>query len=173
MKKRLKILIPAMVFSIIGIMICMIVIKLVQENKITKQIQNLPPFAFNYLNSDEIFTDSDLVLEKALLITFFHPECDFCHIQLDEISKNLEKFSSFQILFISHAETGSIISLASKYKLMNEENIVFLEDRAFIFEQIFGKSSLPASFIYSAQGKLLKQFKGQVNVKILLEYLNN
>ena len=40
-----------------------------------------------------------------------------------------------------------------------------------IFEDIFGKSGIPASFIYNKQGKLVKQFKGEVKVNALLKYL--
>lgn len=40
-----------------------------------------------------------------------------------------------------------------------------------VFDDIFGKSGVPASFIYDKNGKLVKQFKGEVKVEALLKYL--
>jgi peroxiredoxin len=173
MKKKLKILIPTIIILLAGFMVFKIHAKLKQKEKITEQIQTLPPMAFTKLNSGELFTDENIEPGKVTLITHFHPDCDFCHAQLKEIAEQLEKFASAQLLLISNAETDSINKMIKEYGLDNKENVTLLYDEDAIFKDVFGEKGVPVSLIYNKKGKLEKLFKGTVKVQEILKYIND
>jgi peroxiredoxin len=172
MKKKLKILIPTIIALLASFMIYKISAKLNQKEKIAKQIQTIPPMTFNKLNSGELFTDESIEPGKAVLIIHFHPDCDFCHAQLEEISAQLEKFVTVQILLISNAETDSINKIIKEYGLDNKENITLLHDEDAIFDNVFGEKGVPTSLVYNKERRLQKLFKGKVKVEEILKYIN-
>lgn len=137
------------------------------KKQIEKQIQTLPPFAFNKLSDGSLFTNDSLNTSQMVLILYFDPECDFCHKQLEEISKNIEKFSNFQLLLISSAKKSEIQTITDTYRLSDKPNIVILHDADYIFDDIFGKSGIPTSLVYDTNNQLLKKFKGLVNTQKL------
>lgn len=172
MKSKLKILF----FSIIGITILFMVYKIAntvnKQKKLEKQIQTLPPFAFYTIKNNNIFTEDSLKQSKCLLIMYFHPDCDFCHAQLEEMNHEINKFSGFQILLISNADKEPISSLLNNYQLSKSPNISILQDKDFVFSDIFGKSPVPTSLVYSKSHKLLKRFKGKVRVDSIIKLCN-
>ncbi len=145
---------------------------LAQKDKIAAQIQSMPPFTFTNTSTGSIFTDGNLQPNLSSLIIYFHPDCEFCQEQAAGISKKIDDFNSFQLLFVSHAGSVAIKSFSDKYALSSHQNIVFLEDTNLIISSIFGKSGVPSSFIYNKHGKLVKHFKGEAKIEELLKYLN-
>lgn len=172
MKKKLKVIIPITILLLIGFMAYGIYSKQAEKEKIAEQIQTLPPITFYKLNTGELFTNENIVPDREVLIIHFHPDCDFCHAQLEEIGTQLKKFANTQILLISSAETDSINKMIKELGLNDTKNITLLHDEYFIFDDIFGKSGVPMSLIYNKEGKLQKQFKGQVKVEEILKYIN-
>jgi thiol-disulfide isomerase/thioredoxin len=171
MRKTLKITVLAIVLSVLGFMAYKISAKITKKQEIAQQIQTIPSFYFYKLGTDSVFTEVNLTPNKASLIVNFHPECGHCQYEAEIIGKQVNDFKAYQLLFISYAETETIKEFAKKYKLAGYPNIIFLEDKDMIFNDIFGKSGIPNSFIYDKNGKLLKQFKGEVKVEALLKYL--
>jgi len=172
MKKQfIKKILIASVLIVLSFMAYEIYAMIEKKTKITEQIKTIPEFSFYKLGTDSIFTHENLEQNKATLIIYFHPDCEFCQNEAKIISKRINEFKKYQLIFISYAEINEIKTYSSKHKLNNLPNIIFLEDKDMIFDDIFGKSGIPVSFIYNKQGKLTKQFKGQVKVNALLKYL--
>ncbi|MBN1251322.1 MAG: redoxin domain-containing protein [Bacteroidales bacterium] len=171
MKKVLKIVIPALIVFVLSFMAYKIYAIIESKAKIAEQIKTIPEFYFYKLGTDSTFTHLNLKQNKSALIIYFHPECEHCQNEAEIISKRIDEFKEYQLVFISYAETQEIKTYASKHKLLGYENITFLEDKDMIFNDIFGKSGIPNSLIYSEQGKLTRQFKGEVKVDALLKYL--
>jgi thiol-disulfide isomerase/thioredoxin len=172
MKKILKILIPLIFILAIGFMVYKISVKIIQKEIITEQIQTLPPFAFKNIIDGKDFTNAQLDNEKPVLITYFHPECEYCQEQASLINQQLDSFSNYVLLMVSYADSAVIKIFSEKYSLAGYQNIVFLEDKDLIFKEIFGETAVPNSFIYNKQGKLVKQMKGEAKIEELLKYLN-
>jgi peroxiredoxin len=169
MRKNHKILIPAIFIVLIVFMVYKITAYKIEQEKLTEKIQILPSFSFSKLNSQEKFTNKAIEPNKPLIITYFHPDCNFCQEQATQINKQIESFNKYQILFISNAEAYEIDSFAIFSMLSDKENIIFLHDKDLIFEKIFGKTVLPTSFIYNKQHVLVKQFKGEARIEELLK----
>ena len=144
--------------------------KIDKKQQIAENIRQIPAFYF-YTLQDSVFTNADLQQDKATLIINFHPECEHCQYEAEIIGKRINDFTNYQLVWVSYADTQQIKTFAQSYKLSDYKNITFLHDKDMVFDDIFGKSGIPASFIYDKNGKLRKQFKGEAKVEALLKYL--
>ena len=171
MKKLIKTVLITLVVIVLSFLGYEIYAKIVQKQKIAQQIKRMPEFYFYKPGTNNVFTEADLKPNKATLIINFHPECEHCTYEAEIISKQASDFEQYQLLFISYADTQQIKTFANKHQLTGYRNITFLEDKDMVFDDISGKSGVPTSFIYDKNGKLVKQFLGEVKVEALLKYL--
>jgi len=148
-----------------------ITIQIRQKKIIERKIQTLPQFSFPEILGNN-FNSSYINSDKSCLIIYFHPECDHCQYEAEQICLNIDQFYNFQIVMISPASRESIEDFANNYHLLEIDNISILIDTLDVFHNAFGPNPLPTSFIYNKERKLVKQFKGEVTTEALLNYLN-
>ncbi len=142
-----------------------------QKRIIENKIQTIPEFIYYDLFGEK-FNSSYINDNNSCLIIYFHPECEYCHYEAEQISLNIDRFYSFQIIMISTASRESVKDFANKYHLLEFDNISVLIDTLDVFHNTFGPNTFPASFIYNKERKLVKHFKGEVSTEALLKYLN-
>ena len=116
------------------------------------------------------FTNDSIQKEQAYLIVYFNSECEHCQNEAEQIGKQIDEFDIYQILMISYETKETILAFREKHKLINP-SITFLQDSEYQFDDIFGNSPIPTSFIYNKKRALVKQFKGEVKTEALLNYL--
>ena len=145
--------------------------KIKQTERIEEKIQTIPQFSFQEILGDN-FNSSYINSDKSCLIIYFHPECDYCQYEAEQIVLNMDQFSNHQIIMISSASRDSIEKFVNSYHLLEFDNISILIDTLDGFHNIFGHNPFPTSFIYNKERKLVKQFKGEVTTEALLKYLN-
>ena len=151
-------------------MLAIIVKKVKHKNALTEQIQSIPEFSFiNVLNQNN-FTNDSLAKAQACLIVYFNSECEHCQSEAEQISKQINRFDKFQVLMISYEPIETILAFREYYKLLSPA-ITFLQDSESQFDDIFGNSPIPTSFIYNKNRVLVKQFKGEVKTQTLIKYL--
>lgn len=148
-----------------------ILTKAKQKNKIAKQIQTIPEFELQTLDSIP-FTNANLKLNVNTIFIYFNSECDFCQHEAKSISDNLNEFKTVQFVFISIEDIDIIKQFSIKYKLNNKPNITFLYDNSSAFTTQFGAQSIPYILIYDSNQKLIKKHKGQLNANGILRALN-
>ncbi|MFN7602113.1 MAG: peroxiredoxin family protein [Bacteroidota bacterium] len=127
------------------------------------------------LNLDDLYTLDSLQFRlketSPVVLIFFNSGCEHCQYELSEIKKNLSSFSGTQLLFLSSENITSIKSAAEKYIGEIPSNINFLKiNREDVFEK-FGALSVPHIFVYSAEKKLVKEFKGETKVEAIIQHL--
>ena len=148
------------------------IIKRIKQKKIIEnKIQTIPEFIYYDLLGEK-FNSSYINDNNSCLIIYFHPECEYCHYEAEQISLNIDQFYDFQIIMISTASSESVKDFANNYHLLEFDNISVLIDTLDVFHNTFGPNPFPASFIYNKERKLVKQFKGEVSTEALLKYLN-
>jgi peroxiredoxin len=135
------------------------------------KIQTLPQFSFQQILGGN-FESPHINNKNSCLIIYFHPECDYCHYEAEQIGLNIDRFYNFQIIMISTASCESVKDFANNYHLLEFDNISVLIDTLDVFHNTFGPNPFPTSFIYNKERKLVKQFKGEVSTEALLKYLN-
>lgn len=169
MKKK-KILIVIIV-SLIAYLSYNIITKAKEKNEIAKKIQTIPNFELQTLDSIS-FTNSNLKPNLSNIFIYFNSDCDFCHHEAKSVSQNLNKFKKVQFIFVSFEETEAIKKFSELYKLDNQENIIFLEDKKGVFSTTFNANSIPYILIYDKNNNLIKKHKGQLNANGILRVLN-
>lgn len=105
------------------------------------------------------------------IIFYFHPECDHCGYEADDVKKQLADFQSAQLIWISPVDSATIRQFAQQHQLDQIPNIHWMSDTANVFPKIFNPDLLPSSWIFDRDGKLLKHFNGQTKPENLLKYL--
>ena len=170
MRKYLKRIIVILIFIIIGYFGCSIIQKIKQKNITTQHIQNIPEFSFKTLDNTD-FTKNDLDRDKPKLIIYFNSECEFCQSEAIRIQKNLIDFKGIQLVFISYEPIEKIRSFAEQYKLLNKENVIFLEGEKLFFVNSLDVKKFPYMLLYSKEGKLIKEFKGATKIEIIIKAL--
>jgi len=170
MSKIIKTILFVILLLLVSYMLMVIVKKAKHKNAITEQIQSIPEFSFINIQNQNIYTNDSLGVEKATLIVYFNSECEHCQNEAEQISKRIQEFDNFQVLMISYEPQETILAFREKYKLISPA-IIFLQDSESQFDDIFGRSPIPASFIYNKDRALVKQFKGEVKAETLIKYL--
>lgn len=169
MKK--KNIVIVIVVSLLSYLSYNIITKVKEKNKIAKRIQTIPQFELKTLNNVS-FSNTDLKQNTSTIFIYFNSDCDFCHHEAKSISQNLDKFKNVQFVFVSFEETKNIKKFAELYKLDNQENIIFLEDKKSVFSIQFNANSIPYILIYNQKNELVKKHKGQLNANGILRVLN-
>ena len=128
-------------------------------------------YTFNDITGNS-YTDKLIYTNNSFLIIYFHPDCDYCHYEVEQIILNMDKFSMHQIIMIATATRKSIEEFTLNHYLTEFDNISVLIDTLDQFYEAFGPNSLPTSFIYNKDKNLVKRFEGEVSTEALLTFLN-
>jgi peroxiredoxin len=169
MKKKIKLLVAITLLSIVGYLGYNIASTLNYKNEVTKRIQSIPNFSFHDLNGD-VYTEKNLP-NKSIIFIYFNSNCEYCQSKATKIQQRLSDFKETQLVFVSFEEAASIKLFATAYKLDNQENIIFLEDRKGQFSHIFDVHSIPYIVVYDADRKFLQKFKGATKIDNILEVI--
>jgi thiol-disulfide isomerase/thioredoxin len=119
-----------------------------------------------------LYKVSSLPSGKKTLLIHFNSTCEHCQYEAQELVKNAERLQSHNILLISDERIAIIQKFYEKYNLAKIPHLQILKSNGIDFKQYFGTSSVPAIFIYSAENKLLKHYKGEAKIEAILKYLD-
>ena len=139
--------------------------KLEHKEEVNNNINTLQDF--NYTNLDG--TRKSLNNEDTpTVIFFFNPECEHCQAEAKLVSEHAADFEKAKVYFLSTEDLESIKNFAHDFNLEAYEvgQVDYME-----VAYPMGVNTFPMCFIYSAEGKLLKQFKGEVKIEAITNYL--
>lgn len=169
MKKNVLFALAIVLISFTGYLLYKIV-KTKQQNDVVKtNKQTLPNFSF--YNLDSVVTNNSFIKEgKPICVFYFNADCEHCQYEAKEIKKNIVLFKNAQIVMVSFNTKVDIKKFIQQYGL-NYPNITFLQDPKYQFATWFGKTSVPAVYIYNAQHKLVKEYHGETKIEAIIKYL--
>jgi len=124
-------------------------------------VNELPHLKFTTLEGAATSTRN---LETPLVLILFFADCDHCQREAKEIEKNLDLFTGKNIQFISAEEIPVIQKFSVDYGLNNEPNVKFGRAESVDVYMNFGSIPTPAIYVYSADKRLIKSFKGETPV---------
>jgi len=170
MKKYIRIIIPLIVFVTLFYTGYRMFEQSKFKKKQTEKLEHIPVFKLKS-TSGKYFTNKDIKGSVPVVFFYFNSECDFCLIEIQEIVKNIKRFNSIQLIFVSFEPIQKIIMFQATCKLDGYNNIAFLSDYKNIFSETFGVKTLPSSLVYNKYGKLVSRNNGAVKVNYLLKAL--
>jgi len=169
-KKSILIVVVIAVLGLLSYLGFNVISKAKEKNKIAKQLEKIPGFEFLTLEQKP-FTKANLKPNLNTIFVYFNSECDFCQLEAQSISDNLEKFKNVQFIFVSTEPIETIKQFLEQYNLNNQDNITFLYDNDNTFSNRFDASSIPYILIYNSKQSLIKKHKGQLNANGILRAL--
>jgi peroxiredoxin len=108
---------------------------------------------------------------KKTILILFQASCEHCQNESRQIAERLDKFSKYQLYFISSSPMTEIQKFSVSYKLADQPNIHFARTEGYVIVDNFGPIPAPSLFIYSENGELLNSFEGEMEVDTIIKYL--
>ena len=153
-------------FSLLLFLMYNIIEKVAAKKEVQAKIQTLP-IGVPLFTLDSTYYQ--LQRNRTVVLIYFNSECQHCQYELGEIQKNVPAFADTEIVFMSSENLSVIREIPPQYTL-TQPNFHFTKiNPEDVFEN-FGSLSVPNIFIYGADGKLIKEFKGETKMEAILKY---
>jgi thioredoxin-related protein len=134
------------------------------------RFRNFPPVKLLMPDSITYFTKEALPKNKPVLLMVFHPTCEHCQHETENITKNIDKFKGIQIVMSTMVPLFEMKAFMDKYKLASYDNIIVAQDYTFFLPPYFQFNNLPFLAFYNKKKKLVSTFGGSLPVdKIIAE----
>jgi len=130
---------------------------------------SLPDFTFVSPDGLKV-SAADFDNGKPLVVFYFDPTCAHCKEQAEWVAFEIDKFQWVDLLWVAWAATDGIPDFNDQY-FPQTENVFYAIDTEAQFDDLFGFCQIPTVFAYSAEGQLLRKFKGGIRVSKLLKTL--
>lgn len=138
-------------------------------SKKNQETQNdLPKMQINLINGPVVQAKE---IDEKTIIVLFQPDCSHCHKEAKQIAENLESFKAYKLYFVSSAALSDIERFGNDFELTGKENVRFGSALSESIYNNYGPIEAPSIYIYSEEGKLIKQFNGEVEISELLKYI--
>jgi hypothetical protein len=167
-----KIILSTIILTIFifGLYLAIGIVRKIQNQRIvTEKIAQLPAFSFSTL-SNEVF-NSEVISKGPVLVLYFHPECEHCQWEMGEIFKSQIPVAFSKVLLISSAQSDTILNFLRQFHYSDYPSVIPLVDSSYNFEQYFGSSMVPSSYVYDSDLKLIKFIRGEAKTEAILNLL--
>lgn len=141
----------------------------IRTAKVVEQ-QQLPAFKF-YRPDSSVYTLQSVPAERPVCVVYFDPDCDFCEGQITAMMRNKAQLKNFELLFVSASAVEKIREFADKWKIAEARNMQVLWDKDLQFPLLFDNVPTPSTFIYDKEHRLLKVYKGIVQLSAIVKWI--
>ncbi|MCG3167640.1 MAG: hypothetical protein POELPBGB_03434 [Bacteroidia bacterium] len=132
--------------------------------------QVLPDFKFS-LADNSTFTKENLAKEKPVVVFYFDPFCDGCIKQAKQLSSQLTKFNSVNLVWVSTESDWKLLNEFKNNWFKTASNVFVCSDTQFKFDVWFGYSEFPAVYAYNSNWQRTAKFSTELNIDELLKAL--
>lgn len=139
--------------------------KLEHKQEVNNTINTLQEFKYISLDGNTRSLEKG---NKLKVIFFFNPECEHCQAEAKLLSEHATHFEKANVYFLSTEGLEAIKKFAEDYHLETFDvgKVDYMQ-----VAYPMGVNTFPMCFIYSPEGKLLKQYKGEVKIEAITNYL--
>jgi peroxiredoxin len=173
MNKKIKTALLVALAGIIGTMGYLITTRVMDKKQVSEQIKKLPAFEFHSVADNTPVSNKDLKANTPVTFIFFSTQCDYCHYEVREIKKHIEKFRDYQIFMVCSDTQEQIADFVKVYDLDKYDQIKVLKDPESKFSNYFGASVVPSIYIYNRNSELVKNYRGEVKIEAILDAIES
>lgn len=171
MKNTKSLKIVAILLTIIAIVFLVYLFFNFQKKKEkVEALKNMPSFSVKDINGNAVTNDNLPVGSKILV--YFNPECEYCQIEMEELSKLNEKHKEIQWIMFTDKPLDEIGKFAEKYHLDKAENIKWCNDPKSEVYLKFAMTGIPYFLGYDSDNKLIHRSTGAVKIEKVLASFN-
>jgi len=139
-----------------------------REVKQVPKANDLPAMMITTTKAQPIFAKN---LSGKTILVLFQPDCDHCQREAKQMRDKLQSFKAYQLYFVSTAMPADLEKFSIDYQFSGEPNVHFATTTLDQILGSFGAIEAPSLFVYSAEGKLIKHFNGEVDISEILKVL--
>ena len=167
MKKKALLTSLLVTFLSVAMLLTYLVIeKILEKRNVAEKVDTLSAKNLVDLDSLPFSTPRDT---KVILI-FFNSTCDHCQQEAIDIKENISGFNKGAVVFFSSESLAAIRDFSTRSGLSAHSFVHFAKiDSEKLFDE-FGVLSVPHTFIYNKERKLVKEFKGAAAAEAILKY---
>ncbi|MBF9252303.1 redoxin domain-containing protein [Pontibacter sp. 172403-2] len=129
---------------------------------------DLPWLSLTQLDGTRLTAHS---LEGKTILVFFQPDCDHCQRETKQIREHIDAFKDYNVYFVSDATIPQLSKFAVEYELAASNNVHFTHATPDDIYNAVGGIQVPAVFVFSDKGHLIKSFIGETPIEQILHYL--
>lgn len=172
MKKLLRYIILLIVIGLASFLLIRITASIRQKDAAAARIQMLPSIELYSLKGDKT-NIRKLVKDRATVIIYFSPDCEYCQYEATELHQNFSAFQHTEIIMVTHADPAETMRFVHTYRLDSIPFIHFLLDKNNLFSKTFGTRVFPSIFIYNKDHKLIKKFIGETKIEAIMSAMED
>lgn len=170
MKKDVIKLILGIIVVVGIVLIVTSISQLMSRGNILNRITKWPDLVIETLDGTKIRT-VHLQNGKPILFNYFNSECIFCQAEIIDITDHNELIASAILIFITDEKPEVIEKFLQQHKLDENDRFRFFIDSDRAIRDMYGIRSVPATYIYDADGQLVEFFRGKISAEILYSYM--
>lgn len=135
-------------------------------------LQTIPRITLLTADSLPVNLGDLCAIGQPIVIFYFHPECEFCQLEINELLAQKELLDNVLPVFVTTlASPDDVAEFEKTHPISSIDNAVLLFDRKFVLSTEYGIQSPPQTMIYNGEGHLVKHFRGFVMINDLLQAL--
>ena len=129
--------------------------------------QKVPAFRMS-LSNGKLFHASSLPQGKPIIIIYFSPECDHCHVLMKEWFKQAGNFRKASVAMITFLPLNSVALFEKEYNTRQHSNIITgTEGTAFFVRNYYKVLDLPFVALHDKNGNLITTYSKDIPLNTL------
>lgn len=164
--RRIIVIIPVVIFCFV------VTATLSKRKRLRNEMEKIR--IFPDLELTDIYGDSfqsSALSSAPLLVTFFHPECDYCCYEISSLASGLFDGRNLTILLISYADIAEINVFVQSLEKENISAFRFIHDPDLSLANLFRADLIPSNYFYNKRLELVKIHKGSLTPEAINKYL--
>ncbi|RBL89349.1 peroxiredoxin family protein [Chitinophaga flava] len=134
--------------------------------------EDMPSIELQLTDSITLVNLRSVSQNNSVVAIYFDPYCDFCRAETESILKNINRFGSTQIVFITSSSLDNMVMYSKKYGLEKYSNIHIGRDRERKYSKVYDVKGFPHISIFSKDHKLNTLYFNAVGVEKILAGLS-
>lgn len=129
--------------------------------------QKVPAFRMS-LSNGKLFHASSLPQGKPIIVIYFSPECDHCHILMKEWFKQAGNFRKASVAMITFLPLNSVALFEKEYNTKQHSNIITgTEGTTFLVRNYYKVLDLPFVALHDKNGNLVSTYSKDIPLNTL------
>lgn len=129
--------------------------------------QKVPAFRMS-LSNGKLFHASSLPQGKPIIVIYFSPECDHCHVLMKEWFKQAGNFRKASVAMITFLPLNSVTLFEKEYNTKQHSNIITgTEGTTFFVRNYYKVLDLPFVALHDKNGNLVSTYSKDIPLNTL------
>jgi cytochrome oxidase Cu insertion factor (SCO1/SenC/PrrC family) len=124
--------------------------------------KGIPPFDIQ-LADGQHFKSSDLRKDQPVMLVYFDPTCDHCHVFIADLLKKISLFRDVQIVMVTYVPLDQVKSYMAGSELSKQPGIkVGTEGTTFVVRFFYDVGQFPYVALHKKDGTLISTYESKV-----------